>query len=262
MKKSVLVVTCCLIAMMGLSQNELYQKNLFIQNADTLRFRIMYPEGYQPSKKYPVILVLHGAGERGNDNEKQLVHGSKLFASPENRKNFPAIVIFPQCPSNDFWARVSVRRRTDSTPSVFQFPVDAPIGKSLNLVTQLMDSMVKTGTVNTRKIYVGGLSMGGMGTFELLWRRPDLFAAAFPICGGGAESKAPVYGRKFPIWVFHGEADDVVPVENSRKMVAALKDARAKVRYSEYPGVNHNSWDAAFGEKDLLPWMFDKKKKR
>ena len=101
--------------------------------------------------------------------------------------------------------------------------------------------------------------MGGMGTFELLWRKPGFFAAAFPICGGGDPAQVKAYARKFPIWVFHGDKDNVVLPSHSRVMVNALKAARAKVKYTEYPGVGHNSWDNAFKEPELLGWLMKEK---
>ncbi len=128
------------------------------------------------------------------------------------------------------------------------------------MVSQLLDSLVATGTVDKKKVYIGGLSMGGMGTFELLWRKPNFFAAAFPICGGGDPQKVTVYGKKFPIWIFHGDKDQSVLVSNSRLMYNELKAARAKVKYTEYPGVGHNSWDNAFKEPELLPWLFSQRR--
>ena len=98
--------------------------------------------------------------------------------------------------------------------------------------------------------------MGGMGTFELLWRKPNFFAAAFPICGGGNTSSASIYGKDFPIWIFHGDKDPVVDVNDSRQMVEALKTAGAKVKYTEYPGVKHDSWKKAFAEPQLIAWLF------
>jgi predicted peptidase len=258
-----LFFSCLLLCsvLLSHSQTDAYQKALYIEGKDTLRYRILSPLDYKPGKKYPVVVFLHGSGERGRDNEKQLVHGSKLFADSVNRKKFPAFVIFPQCPAEEGWSRMRMERRTENGPPQRLYPTDQPMGTPMLLVTRLLDSLVENRIADKKRIYVGGLSMGGMGTFEILWRRPDLFAAAFPICGGGAESQAAVYGRKFPVWVFHGAEDAVVDVNESRRMVAALKAAGAKVRYSEYPGVNHNSWDNAFAEKDLLPWLFRKKKR-
>jgi predicted peptidase len=259
MLKTTLTLLLLSITAIALAQDKgLYEKKTFIRNNDTLRYRILYPEGYDPAQKYPLILLLHGAGERGNDNEAQLTHGAGLFTDPTNRKAYPAIVIFPQCAKNDFWARIDRDpNRKDSLNGLY-FPSDRPIGTSLGLVSQLMDSMATL--VNKKKIYIGGLSMGGMGTFELLWRKPGFFAAAFPICGGGNPGQVKEYGRKFPIWVFHGDQDNVVVPANSRIMVNALRAAKARVNYTEYPGVGHNSWDNAFKEPDLLKWLFAQKK--
>jgi predicted peptidase len=262
--KTFLLLLLAIIPFAGFAQDTSpYQPKIFIRGTDTLPYRIMYPLKYNPKKKYPVILFLHGAGERGNDNQAQLMHGSRLFADSANRAKFPAIVIFPQCPYTDFWANIKmVKERTDSTPHVIEFPTDWTISKSLGLVSQLIDSFAATRSVDDKRIYLGGLSMGGMGTFEMLWRKPGFFAAAFPICGGGAVTKAETYGKDFPIWVFHGDKDPVVNVDNSRKMVAALQATGAKVKYSEYPGVKHDSWTNAFAEPDLLPWLFSQKKKK
>jgi predicted peptidase len=240
--------------------NSTYEKKEFIKGNDTLRYRILYPDNYQAGKKFPLIVFLHGSGERGNNNEAQLIHGGKLFTDSANRQKFPAIVVFPQCAGNDFGARV--RRDSNKKDSLGQFSVvsDQPVSTSLGLVNQLLDSLAATGKVNKKKIYLGGLSMGGMGTFELLWRKPSFFAAAFPICGGGDPQKVTIYGRKFPIWIFHGDSDPVVPVGNSRLMKNALMAAGAKVKYTEYPGVGHNSWDNAFAEPELLKWLFSQKK--
>jgi predicted peptidase len=217
----------------------------------------MYPLKYDANKKYPVVLFLHGAGERGSDNEKQLVHGAKLFAEPVNRTKYPAFVIFPQCPENDFWARIKHEQAAmNDSPGGFTFVSSESIGKSLGLVVNLIDSFVKTPQVNTKRIYIVGLSMGGMGTFELLWRKPHFFAAAVPICGGGDPSKVNVYAKNYPVWVFHGSADPVVPVVNSRLIVNSLKAAGANVNYTEYEGVAHDSWTNAFAEPELLEWLF------
>jgi predicted peptidase len=249
------------LALPAAAQTDIFTKQSFIRSGDTLRYRLMYPAGYDAKKKYPVVLFLHGAGERGNNNEAQLVHGAKLFSDSLNRSRYPAFVIFPQCPYTDFWARVRmVKPRTDSTPNVIEYPVDEPAGKALTLVSQLIDSFAAHKAVDPKRIYVGGLSMGGMGTFEILWRKPGFFAAAFPICGGGNVIKAPVYPADFPIWIFHGAKDGVVDVNDSRRMAAALKSVNANVIYSEYPDAGHDSWTNAFAEPGLLPWIFEQKK--
>lgn len=234
----------------------LYKKEVFRKGKDTLNYRIMYPLNYDVNKKYPVILFLHGAGERGSDNKKQLVHGSKLFADSTNRAKYPAFVIFPQCPESDFWAKIERDQAPEDSLGGFNFISVGEINKSLGLVINLIDSFAKTYQVNTKRIYVGGLSMGGMGTFELLWRKHRFFAAAFPVCGGGDPEKVSIYAKNFPVWVFHGDSDRVVPVSNSRLMVNELKKAGADVKYSEYAGVGHDSWTNAFAEPELLEWLF------
>jgi predicted peptidase len=232
-----------------------FEKKEFLSGGDTLRYRIQYPLQYDATKKYPLVLLLHGAGERGSDNQAQLVWGGSLFADSMVRARFPAIVVFPQCGAKDFWAQLTYTP-TDSIR--FHMRSDTAPGKGMGLVIQLLDELAAGGHVDTKRIYVGGLSMGGMGTFEILWRKPHFFAAAFPICGAGDPAQVRLYARKFPIWVFHGGADPVVPVANSHLMVAALKAAKAKVLYTEYPGVGHDSWKKAFAEPELLPWVFGK----
>lgn len=262
MRFACLIITLLIVISASAQDSTLYKKAVFRKGKDFLNYRIMYPSKYDVNKKYPVILFLHGAGERGSDNQKQLIHGAKLFADSANRAKYPAFVIFPQCPESDFWAKIE-REQAPGTDTLggFDFISDGNINKSLGLVVNLIDSFIKTPQVNTKRIYLGGLSMGGMGTFELLWRKPNFFAAGFPICGGGDPAKVNVYAKDFPIWVFHGGSDPIVPVSNSRLMVNELKKAGANVTYSEYPGVGHNSWDNAFAEPQLLDWIFAQERK-
>ncbi len=236
---------------------KLYEKRWFANAGDTLPYRILLPQNYDPKKQYPLILVLHGSGERGKDNEAQLVHGSYLFVRDDVRKNYPAIVVFPQCPMNSSWANVSVDR--SAAVRKFVFDENSEPTKPMILLQELIAQLMKQYPVNKRQVYVGGLSMGGMGTFDLVSRNPSLFAAAFPICGAGNPSTASKL-KNTKWWVFHGEADDVVPPSHSVEMVDAMKKAGVDVKLTIYPGVNHNSWDNAFAENDLLRWMFSVKK--
>jgi len=226
----------------------------------TLPYRILYPDNYDKSKKYPLILFLHGAGERGNDNEKQLTWGNKLFLDAENRKNFPAIIIFPQCPEESFWAVMKVDRTTQ--PVKFEFDYSAEANWPLTASNELVKKISDEESVDKSRIYISGLSMGGMGTFESVYRYPGLYAAALPICGGGDVNRYDKRVTKTPFWIFHGDADAVVDVKFSREMVEKLKSLKAEVKYTEYPGVNHNSWENAFAEPDYLKWMFMHKRKK
>ncbi len=238
----------------------LLQKKEYISNGHTLPYRILYPENYDKTKKYPLILFLHGAGERGNDNEKQLIHGAKLFLNEENRRNFPAIVVFPQCPQESFWAVIKVD--TTKRPREIGFDYNATANWPLAAANELVKQLAKDEAVNSKRIYITGLSMGGMGTFESVFRYPDMYAAAMPICGGADVMSYDKRVKKTSFWVFHGAADPVVNVKLSRDMVSRLKALKVKVDYSEYPGVNHNSWDNAFAEPTYLSWMFSHKRKK
>lgn len=221
-----------------------------------LPYRVLYPDGYDAGKKYPLILVLHGAGERGSDNEKQLIHGSKLFLDPAVREKYEAIVVFPQCPEDGYWSSVTIDR--SQNPLALKFDYTRPITRPLKAAIELVQNIMSQQAVDEEQVYITGLSMGGMGTFEAVHRYPDLFAAALPICGGGDTQH---YRKvKTPFWVFHGSDDAVVNVRYSKVMVDKLKDIGVKVKYTEYPGVNHNSWDSAFAEPDFLKWMFKKKR--
>ena len=204
------------------------------------------------------MLFFHGAGERGGDNEKQLIHGSSLFLDSLNRKKFPAVVVFPQCPKDDYWSNADVDR--NSSGVTLKFKNGGESTKALSQVINLLDSLINRSFIDKKRIYVGGLSMGGMGTFEIVYRKPDTFAAAFAICGGADPETASAYAQTTPIWIFHGALDNVVNPKYSLEMAEALLKAGAHPRMNLYDTENHNSWDRAFAEADLLPWLFDKKR--
>lgn len=236
-----------------------YQKKEFAHNGNTLPYRILFPDNYDKSKKYPLLLFLHGAGERGKDNEKQLTWGAKLFITEESRKNFPAIIIIPQCPEESFWASTKIDRTT--TPFKIDFDYSSEASWPLVAANELVKKVSDEEAVDKSRVYISGLSMGGMGTFESIYRYPGMYVAALPICGGGDLKLYDKRVTKTAFWVFHGDADAVVNVELSRTMVAKLKSLKAEVKYSEYPGVNHNSWINAFAEPEYLNWMLLHKKK-
>lgn len=220
-----------------------------------LNYRILYPNNFDKNKKYPLFLFLHGAGERGDDNKRQLIHGSKLFRDKIDQ--YPAIVVMPQCPTNDYWANVN----REETPNVsrFEFFNDRPYNTSLKAVVSLIDSLLKENFIDDKRFYVSGLSMGGMGVWELLNRIPDKIAAAAPICGGGS-TKAASKMINIPIWALHEIKDSTVPFRHSVEMVRAIQGAGGKAKITLYPDANHNSWDPTFNDPDFLKWFFEKKR--
>ncbi len=236
-----------------------YKRKEFIQGKDTLRYRILLPENYESTKKYPLVIFLHGAYERGKDNNKQLRNGATLFLQPENRKNFPAIVIFPQCPRKPgYWSSVIL----DATkkPYHFDFNYSRPMTQPLQSTLQLVHQLISENKIDTTRIYIMGLSMGGMGTLEAVYHNPNLFAAAISICGGGDVTAFTEAQAKIPFRFFHGDQDEVVEVNYSRQLVARLKELKASVSYTEYPEVKHNSWENALAEPELLSWLFSQHK--
>ena len=241
----------------------IYLKKVFIRGNDSLPYRMLLPRDYDSSKKYPLVLFLHGSGERGNDNIKQLTHGSQLFLQGNIRRRFPAIVVFPQCPENDYWSNVKIVSDKKTKKQSFEFQAGGAPTKVMDLTMDLEKNLLQTLPVDSSKVYVMGLSMGGMGTFEIVRRMPTVFAAAIPICGGADSSTAKEI-KKTAFWIFHGANDDVVPVKFSENMVSALQGfyTRADMQYTVYSGIGHNSWDRAFAEPELLRWLFAQRREK
>ncbi len=236
----------------------LYQRLNFIKGEVSMPYRLLLPENYSASKKYPLIIFLHGSGERGNDNEAQLSHGADLFLRGSVRKKYPAIVVFPQCAENSYWSNVNIKR--DKTGrEVFTFQTGGKPTVAMDLLQQLLKQLIKNYPVQKKQIYVGGLSMGGMGTFEIVNRNPNLFAAAFPMCGGADVAAAPKF-KNTHWWIFHGAKDDTVSPQFDERIVPVLKQLNTDVTFSLYPEANHNCWDSAFAEPMLLAWLFSKSK--
>jgi len=238
-----------------------YKKGKFTRQDQYLPYRILYPLAFDSGKKYPLIIFLHGAYEKGNDNEAQLNIGGRYFLADSNRHNFPAVIVFPQCPSNDVWAYFDAEFDSAGVLKRAIFPFRREPTPATSLLKQLVDSLMSLSFIDVSKIYIGGLSQGGMGVFDMVARFPNIFAAGFPICGAGKISTADKFAKQTALWIFHGAEDDIVPVHFSRQFYQKLKKLGADVRYTEYAGVRHESWINAFHEKDLLPWLFSKSKK-
>jgi predicted peptidase len=219
-----------------------FDKLQFKTSDDTLLYRLLKPAHLKDTERYPLVIFLHGSGERGNDNEIQLKYIAPLFLSAANRENYPCFLIVPQCPADENWIY----------PDWYREP-KAPMSTLISLI----DSLLSLPFVDKSRVYITGLSMGGFGTWYLLTKRPELFAAAVPICGGGDSHQVEKFSH-IPIWNFHGAKDDAVPVENSRAMIQALKNSGGSPRYTEYKKVGHDSWINAYSEPELLEWLFSK----
>jgi predicted peptidase len=216
-------------------------------------YRVLRPAKIEEGKKYPLVVFLHGAGERGNDNRAQLKYFPEMMAQREYREKYPCFIIAPQCREDKSWAGFG--RRGQDGAGNDQEPAD-----QLKVVMQILDNSLKMYPVDTKRIYLTGLSMGGFGSWDWAVREPDRFAAVVPICGGGDESKADRLVNT-PIWAAHGDADTVVPVDQTRRMIAAIKKAGGDPKYSELKGVGHNSWTPAYSDPDgVVKWMFEQKK--
>jgi len=199
-----------------------------------LDYLLFMPEAAQKSadKKWPAILFLHGAGERGTDVWKVATHGPPKVV--KNNPNFQFIVISPQCPANRWW-------ETDT-------------------LVALIEEAQKKHPIDPDRIYLTGLSMGGFGSWSLAAARPDIFAAVAPICGGGNVGDAPKL-KDMPLWVFHGAKDTVVPLKQSEDMVNAINAAGNKVKFTVYPEAQHDSWTATYDNPEFYKWLLQNKRK-
>ena len=220
---------------------------------EEFHYRVLRPAKIEEGKKYPLVVFLHGAGERGDDNQAQLKYFPEMMAQPEYREKYPCFVIAPQCREGKSWSGFGRRRNREASDA--NEPSD-----QLKVVMQILETHIKNEPIDTKRIYLTGLSMGGYGSWDWATRAPDRFAAVVPICGGGDESKADRLVN-LPIWAFHGDEDEAVPVERTREMIAAIKKAGGNPKYTELKGVGHNSWTPAYTDPDgVVKWMFEQKK--
>lgn len=251
--KRLVLLFCCLAPLPG--ETGFLDRELSLAG-EMFRYQVYVPRNFSPQQKWPVILFLHGGGESGKDGLKQSAVGlpQAVRLHPER---FPAVIVLPQSSRERPWSH-----------ELEQAQALAALDKSIAEFNGDPD-----------RVYLTGLSKGGHGAWRLAYREPSRFAALVPICGaivprrlleqpGIKESDIPnaaqiaaKLGPELRIWVFHGAADSTVPVENSREMVKALRALGSQVRYTEYEGVGHNSWDRAYNDPELPAWLFAQKRK-
>lgn len=227
---------------------------LFLQQEKTsLPYIIEEPLVIDENIKYPLVVCLHGAGGRGNDNMGRGSEAFKVLNEKRIKEKYPSFLLVPQCPKQKKWVNVEWKFENYSIDEI-------PISDELHYVSELIDSIIRIYPIDKSKVYITGQSMGGFGTWDLILRRPELFAAAIPVCGGGDTSKVDRL-RNIGVWIFHGEIDNKVPVEASREMYAAMKMKHIdNVKYTEFEGVKHNSWTPAWSNDLLIDWLFRQKK--
>lgn len=211
----------------------------FIKNEDNFfGYTLFLPDGYTEEKTYPLILALHGAGERGNGTD-ELERGTHIgLGGYLKRKsmNIDAIVLCPQCPKDRVWNHL-----------IFD-------------LKKLLDSIVDTYSVDKDRVTVTGMSMGGFGTWEMGMMFPETFAALAPVCGGGMAWRTEAL-KNIPIWAFHGDRDNVVDISNSVEMVNRARAAGSDVKFTVFNGVAHASWDPAYLDTNVVNWLISQKKK-
>ncbi len=203
--------------------------------------------------KLPLVLYLHGSGGLGDDNLKQLglgnIFGTRVWLLPENQKKFPCYVVVPQ--TDRGWVRYD-----SSQQPAKQIP---GLGDGARVALEIVGALCREFAIDERRIYVTGQSMGGAGTWHMTAQRPKLFAAAVPCCGSHTSEDAS-QSISTPLWDFHGEADKTVSVALSRDRIAAMRNAGGHPLYTEYAGVDHNVWEWAYTEPNLVSWVFEQRR--
>jgi predicted peptidase len=219
---------------------------------ESFAYRLLKPARIEPGERFPLVLFLHGRDQRGIDNAAQLEFLPTWMAEPERRADFGCFLIAPQCRPDTYWVE---------TPRAFDraAPRQAP-GPQMQVVIDILEEVIREFSIDERRLYLSGLSMGGYGCWDLATRLADRWAAVAPICGGGDE----LYADRLvgvPVWAWHGDADDVVPVVKTRRMIEAIRAAGGQPKYTELVGVGHDSWTAAYTDpQGVVPWMFAQRK--
>lgn len=217
--------------------------------SDTLPYQFYFSSGMDSTQKYPLILWLHGKGERGNENQKQMTLIKKWLPDSLEKTNYKSFLLAPQCSEDRMWSKY------DKLADEITFDTSTPeIQKS---IISLIDELSSKFPIDTTRIYIMGISMGGFGVFDMITRYPDRFAAAISICGG-ADPKQKENLVKTPVWAFHGEKDLVVDKRHTKVPMEKIKDSNHIL--TTYSTMGHDAWNKAFKEKDLLNWLFGKAK--
>lgn len=248
MQKIIMASVLCGCAALGAEPEAREWKN---SDGTVVKYRWSAPDKLESGKTYPLVLFLHGAGERGTDNTAQLKHGVTPILKGAEKLGETCFLIAPQCPPGIWWNAIDPSHKPPHTKKQPDTVLDA--------VLALVEETMAKQPIDPKRFYVTGLSMGGFATWDLLGKAPKKIAAAIPICGGGNPALAAQF-KDIPIWAFHGDADPVVPVKTTHDMIAALEKARGKPKSTYYPGVQHNSWTQTYANPEVIKWMFAQRK--
>ena len=216
-------------------------------------YRLFLPKDYDAAKKYPLVLVLHGAGQRGDDNRKQLAPYAAGWIDDAVQSKHPCILLIPQCPRGKQWVETPFAKGSYSFSTV-------PLSEPMKLAKEILDQVLREKSIDRSRVYVMGASMGGYGAWNFVMRYPEVVAAAVPVCGAGDPAMAETINQ-IPIWAFHGDVDSIVPPSGSQDMVDAVKKAGGtKIKLTMYPGLDHGSYLKAWREPELVEWLFSQSK--
>lgn len=230
---------------------EKFRREVYVaDDGYAMPYRLYIPDNYDCGEKYPLVLFLNGAGERGDDNEKQLSIGLKHMFQWEDSPAYNAIIVAPQCPCDRRWVDVDWEKGVFNRKELKET-------KELKTALAIMNEVIDFCNVDEDRVYVTGISMGGYGTFDMLARHGSRFAAGVAVCGGCDPNTDARPLTRMPLWIFHGSADTCVPPIGSRLMYAQIRNAGGtKVRYTEYSGMNHGIWDNAYSDREMVEWLF------
>jgi predicted peptidase len=231
-------------------ERELFQKHSYEGEKGQLPYRLHVPD-IENGRTYPLILYFHGAGERGTDNEISLKNGVLNFVSDYNLINNPCFILVPQCKKHYRWVETDWNAPSHAQPNEMSVPMRATI--------ELLYEIIKNYPIDTDRLYVTGLSMGGFATWDIISRFPDMFAAAIAVCGGGDETTAERISH-IPIWAFHGSNDKVVLPFRTVNMVDAIRKNGGNAILTIYEGMEHNVWSNTYSNQEVIDWLFRQRK--
>lgn len=251
------ILLLCAICFCSFAQERASSAHVFVSSDGmSLPYRIILPDNYNQSTSYPLLLFLHGAGERGDDNQSQFYNGRKMLLESDRLRD--VIVIAPQCPADGYWVDFMRFSKYDENMNSSAASYNE-ITPALKAVKELLDYVISMRSIDTDRIYGIGISMGAMGTLDLMCRYPDFFVAVQPICGAVECVRLEAYSGNTAVRLFHGTKDDVIPVQFSRDAYRTLSEKDGfVVEYVEYPECRHDSWNTAFVSEGFLDWLLSK----